>query len=105
MAQFTLGLLVIQVVAIIFVVIMFLVLAYSLKEFIPNAAAGMYINRNKIVEVGDDVSVDEYRGKVKDISLLSTTIVTGDNQIVIIPNSIVTRRKIIKSMDVEGKER
>ena len=97
MAQFALGLFIIQIVAIIFVVIMFLVLSYSLKEFIPNAAAGMYINRNKMIEIGDDVSVDEYRGKVKDISLLSTTIVTADNQVVIIPNSIVTRRKIIKS--------
>jgi len=104
-AQFAMGSIVIQIVAIIFVIILFLIISYSLKEFVPNAAAGMYIHRNRMIQVGEDVSVDEYRGKVKDVGLLSTTIVTDDNRIAIIPNSIITRRKIIKSINVEGERR
>ncbi len=78
---------------------------YAMKEFIPNTAAGLYITRRSIIKEGDDIFVDEFKGKVQKIDLLSTTLITEDNRIVIIPNSIITRRKIIKSAAVEKEER
>lgn len=104
-AQFTFGMAFIQLFAVIFIFVLFLIIVYSMREFIPNTAAGLYIRRNNILKEGDNLFVDGFKGEVMNIDLLSTTIETEDHRIVIIPNSIVTRRKIIKSGDVEKKER
>ena len=104
-AQFTFGMALLQIFAIIFIVMLFLIILYSMREFIPNTAAGLYIKRNDILKEGDEVFVDGFKGEVKNIELLSTTIETEDKRVVIIPNSIVTRRKIIKSGNVEKQER
>jgi len=104
-AQFTFGMALMQLFAIVFIIVLFLIILYSMREFIPNTAAGLYIKRNDILKEGDKVFVDGFKGEVKTIDLISTTIETEDKRIVIIPNSIVTRRKIIKSGDVEKKER
>jgi len=103
--QFGVGELLVQAIAIIFILVLFLIVAYSLKEFIPNVAAGLYINRNEIFEVGDSVQIDEFTGRVVKRGVLSTIIETVDRKTVIIPNSIVARGKIIKSsaaIDVKG---
>jgi small conductance mechanosensitive channel len=104
-AQFTFGMAFIQLFAVIFIVVLFLIIVYSMREFIPNTAAGLYIKRNKILKTGNSVFIDGFKGQVKDIDLLSTTIETEDGRVVIIPNSIITRRKIIKTADAEKEER
>jgi small-conductance mechanosensitive channel len=102
--QFGVGELVVQLIATVFILVLFLIMAYSLKEFIPNVAAGLYINRNEIFEVGETLQIDEFKGEVIKKGVLSTIIVTEDKKVVIIPNSIVARRKIIKMQPekVEG---
>lgn len=104
--QFGVGETVVQIIAVVFILVLFLIMAYSLKEFIPNVAAGLYINRNEIFEVGEVVQIDEFKGEVIKKGVLSTIILTEDKKVVIIPNSIVARRKIIKSQvsTVEGGE-
>ena len=104
-AQFTFGAAFMQVFAVIFVVVLFLIIVYAMKEFLPNTAAGLYINRNELIKEGDEIFVDEFKGKVSRIDMLSTTLVTEDGRTVIIPNSIITRRKIIKSAAAEKEER
>jgi small-conductance mechanosensitive channel len=94
--QFGVGEVVVQTIAIIFILVLFLIMAYSLKEFIPNVAAGLYINRNEIFEEGDNIQIDEFKGKVIRKGVLSTIIKTEDRKVIIIPNSIVARRKVIK---------
>jgi small-conductance mechanosensitive channel len=104
--QFGFGEFVVQTIAVIFILVLFLIMAYSLKEFIPNVAAGLYINRNEIFEEGDTIQIDEFKGRVIRKGVLSTIIKTEDRKIIIIPNSIVARRKIIKipTADVQGGE-
>lgn len=104
-AQFTVGMIFIQIFAIVFIVILFLIIVYAMKEFLPNTAAGLYINRNELIREGEEIFVDEFKGKVQRIDLLSTTMITEDKRVVIIPNSIITRRKIIKSASAEKEER
>jgi small conductance mechanosensitive channel len=65
------------------------ILAFAMQETLGNLAAGMMIMINKPFDVGDFVSTNSVSGKVEAVSIVSTTIRTVDNQVVILPNSTV----------------
>ena len=65
------------------------ILAFAMQETLSNLASGMMIMINKPFDVGDFVSTNSISGKVEAVSIVSTTIRTVDNQVVILPNSTV----------------
>lgn len=65
------------------------ILAFAMQETLGNLASGMMIMINKPFDVGDFVSTSSVSGKVEAVSIVSTTIRTPDNQVVILPNSTV----------------
>jgi len=71
------------------------VLLYSLRDLIPSAFAGAYLMRSKVVKKGDTIKINEFKGKVKEVDLLTTTIKDDKGGIIIIPNKIITE-KIMK---------
>jgi len=65
------------------------ILAFAMQETLGNLAAGLMIMVNKPFDVGDLVDTNGILGEVEAVSIVSTTVRTLDNQVVILPNSAV----------------
>jgi len=65
------------------------ILAFAMQETLGNLAAGLMIMINKPFDVGDLINTNGILGKVEAVSIVSTTVRTVDNQVVILPNSSV----------------
>jgi small conductance mechanosensitive channel len=65
------------------------VVGFALQNTLSNFAAGGMILSNQPFDVGDEIEVAGVVGTVKRMTLVSTTILTGDNQTLIVPNSAV----------------
>jgi small conductance mechanosensitive channel len=66
-----------------------LVLGFALQETLNNFAAGLMILVYRPYDLGDVVTVAGVTGKVGAMSLVSTTLVTPDNQTVVVPNGSI----------------
>ncbi len=65
------------------------ILAFALQDTLGNLASGLMIMINRPFDVGDYVNAGGVAGTVKSVSIVSTTVNTPDNQIIIIPNKSV----------------
>ena len=81
--------------AMIMVIIIFSV-AISIKDFIPNIIAGIYIHKKKLFKEGDNIKIDNIEGKVQQITLTEIMLITKKGDQVHIPNSILAKKKITK---------
>jgi small conductance mechanosensitive channel len=60
-----------------------------MQETLGNLAAGLMIMINKPFDVGDLIDTNGVVGEVEAVSIVSSTVRTLDNQVVILPNSAV----------------
>ncbi|MDR1820439.1 MAG: mechanosensitive ion channel family protein [Methanobrevibacter sp.] len=58
------------------------------RDMISNFISGMFILSDKTIKVGEVVEVDGVRGKVQKVGFRTTTLLTSDNSIITIPNSV-----------------
>ncbi|WP_346836814.1 mechanosensitive ion channel family protein [Microbulbifer sp. SAOS-129_SWC] len=65
------------------------VAAFALQNTLGNLAAGLMIMLNRPFDEGDFVDIGGVAGTVKAVSMMSTTVITPDNQVIIVPNSNV----------------
>ncbi len=65
------------------------IIAFALQETLGNLAAGLMIMINRPFDEDDYVLVAGLGGTVKHVSVVSTTVTTPDNQVIVIPNSKV----------------
>lgn len=65
------------------------ILAFALQDTLGNLAAGLMIMINRPFDEGDYVNVAGVGGTVKSVSVVSTKVVTPDNQVIVIPNGKV----------------
>lgn len=65
------------------------IMAFALQDTLGNLASGLMIMINRPFDVGDYVNAAGVAGTVKAVSIVSTTVATPDNQIIIIPNKSV----------------
>ncbi len=74
-----------------------LALSLAAKDTIADAIAGMIILFDKPFRVGDRIEIEEANtwGDVTDIGLRSTRILTPDNRLIIVPNSIIASNHIV----------
>ena len=63
--------------------------AFAFQDTLGNLAAGLMIMINHPFDEGDYVTVAGVGGTVKSVSVVSTTVLTPDNQVIVIPNSKV----------------
>jgi len=68
----------------------------GIKDFIPNAIAGFFIQRNKFIRVGETIKVKGMQGTISEITLIETKIKTKSGDIIFIPNSVITKTEIVK---------
>jgi small-conductance mechanosensitive channel len=95
LAQFGFAPIVFDVVIIIIGLFIVSILIYSLKDFVPNAAAGIYLSRIKSIKKGDRITVGAYHGVVQSITLMTLTLKDETGRIAIIQNANLTRRDIV----------
>ena len=72
-----------------------LAIGLALQGSLANFASGVMILFFRPFTLGDRVTAGGQSGKVDDIGLFATTILTGDNEKVIIPNSAITDGSIV----------
>lgn len=65
------------------------ILAFALQDTLGNLASGIMIMVNQPFDEGDYVQIGGVGGTVKSVSIVATTVVTPDNQVIIIPNKNV----------------
>ncbi len=65
------------------------IMAFAMQETLGNLAAGLMIMLNRPFDEGDFVTAAGTSGTVKSVSIVSTTVTTPDNQVIVIPNSKV----------------
>jgi small conductance mechanosensitive channel len=65
------------------------IIAFALQDTLGNLASGLMIMINRPFDEGDYVQVAGLGGTVKHVSVVSTTVTTPDNQVIVIPNSKV----------------
>ncbi|MCB1421023.1 MAG: mechanosensitive ion channel family protein [Nitratireductor sp.] len=65
------------------------ILAFAFQDTLGNLASGMMIMVNRPFDQGDYVDIGGTSGTVKSVSIVTTTVVTPDNQVIVIPNKNV----------------
>jgi hypothetical protein len=65
------------------------VIGFAMQSTLSNFAAGGMILWNRPFDLGDDIEVAGVSGTVRHMNLVSTTMLTGDNQTIVIPNSSI----------------
>ena len=63
------------------------ILGFAMQDSLSNLAAGMMILINRPYDVGDLVEISGAFGKVEQMSMVSTSVLTLDNQKLVVPNS------------------
>ena len=65
------------------------IIGFAMQDALSNFASGMLILFYRPFDVGDTVEAGGVRGKVKSMSLVNTTVMTFDNQSLVIPNNLI----------------
>lgn len=80
------------------------IVGFALQETLANFASGLMILVYRPFDVGDVVEVAGISGKVRLMSLVSTTIVTFDNQRLVVPNTKIWG-DVIRNVTAEKNRR
>lgn len=96
LAQFGFAIMVLNTIIILTAFFVIILIFFSLKDFIPNASAGLYLNVMKSIRKGDILQIGSYKGRVVNIDLVSITLEDKTGRLTIIPNSNVIKREIIR---------
>jgi small conductance mechanosensitive channel len=70
-----------------------MIMAY--RNILTDMAASQFISTYQPFKVGEWIEVQDYYGRVIERNLIQTRILTPDNEIVVIPNSLLLRRSVI----------
>src|SRR5690606_14809277 len=70
-------------------------IGFALKDISENFVAGLMLLLQRPFELGDVIEIDDFRGRVIDVSLRATELETLDGQNVIMPNGLVYTSPII----------
>ena len=81
---------------IIAVILVVLAIAFllSMKDFIPNFIAGIMLGHKKLFKVGDTIKAGSVSGRVREIGLLETKLVSRGGDIIYVPNANFLRQEI-----------
>lgn len=64
-------------------------IGFGLKDLFAGVIGGILISLGKPYQVGDKIKIGDFYGEVKDIGLISTTLVTPNDDLVSVPNYLV----------------
>ncbi|MDR0739042.1 MAG: mechanosensitive ion channel [Oscillospiraceae bacterium] len=71
-------------------------LGFILKDSISNMLSGIIIVTNKLFSLEDTIKIESNEGRVLKIETFFTTLVNNDGKKIIVPNSLLTSKMLIK---------
>lgn len=77
-------------------------LIVAVRDILLNIAAREALVIYSPFKIGDWVQIDEYFGRVTDINLMNTVLVTLDNEVINIPNSRIVKSTFVNRTNPEG---
>jgi len=80
------------------------IVGFAMQDSLSNFASGMLILLYRPFDVGDVVEAGGVQGKVRSMSLVNTTIMTFDNQALVVPNNLIWQT-VIKNVTVQKTRR
>jgi small conductance mechanosensitive channel len=80
------------------------IIGFALQDTLSNFASGMMILLYRPYDVGDLIETAGAMGKVENMTLVSTTILTVDHQTLVIPNSMIWGN-VIKNVTAQSERR
>jgi small conductance mechanosensitive channel len=80
------------------------IIGFAMQDALSNFASGMLILFYRPFDVGDTVEAGGVYGKVRSMSLVNTTVMTFDNQSLVIPNNLIWS-KVIKNVTAQRTRR
>lgn len=72
-----------------------LVLGLGMQDTLTNLSAGVWVAAIRPIDMGEMVVVNGQTGKVKSVGIMSTELLTLDNQLITIPNKLVWGSSIV----------
>lgn len=72
-----------------------LAIGLALKDSLANIASGVMLVTLKPFKVGDIVNISNEAGVVESVSIFQTCLRGADNQVIVLPNSLITSASII----------
>ncbi len=72
-----------------------LVLGLGMQDTLTNLTAGICIAAIRPIDMGESVTINEQTGKVRTVGIMSTELLTIDNQLITIPNKLVWGNSIV----------
>ena len=67
------------------------IVGFAARDIISNFMSGIFLLTDKTVKVGEFINVGNVEGKVKKLGFRTTTLITLDNLVVTIPNSVLSK--------------
>lgn len=87
---------ILNIVLTIVIIILIIFIVLSLKDFVPNLIAGLFLYQKRSINPGEVIEVNGIEGEVLSLNLFETKIKTKNHEIVYIPNSVLTKSVVIK---------
>jgi small-conductance mechanosensitive channel/CRP-like cAMP-binding protein len=75
--------------------VMAIVIGLALQSTLSDVFSGIVLNTTKPYQIGDWISIDGTEGKVVDIDWRATHLLTSQSSMVVIPNSVAAKTKIM----------
>jgi len=72
-----------------------LVLGLGMQDTLTNTTAGVWVAAIRPIDIGEMVIVNGQSGKVRSVGIMSTELLTPDNQLITIPNKLVWGSSIV----------
>ena len=72
-----------------------LIVGMAAQDTFGNMISGISLVFSRPFRVGDLITVGSYYGRVTDINLRQTTIMTSDDRVILIPNSVLNKETVI----------
>jgi len=95
---------ILNIISIVVMVLIVIFIILGVKDFIPNMISGIILLKRSTIKEEDNIIVDDISGTVKEITLLDTRLLTKSGDVIIIPNSQLTKKKIIKKRIPNSKK-
>ncbi len=75
--------------------IIFISFLLSLKDFIPNVFAGVFLHQKGIAHPGDMIKVSDVEGRVISIDLVDTRVSTKSGDVLFVPNTFMLKNSVL----------
>jgi small-conductance mechanosensitive channel len=85
-----------RVISIAIIVMVIVSILLGVRDFFPNILAGIFIAQRRFLNKGDLVRVGGIEGEIIEVNIVETRIKTKKGDIIYIPNSILTKKEVVK---------